>query len=412
MKTFTPPLRQRIIHGIKHRTYPSCQTRNFIDFADHEAPTPPTVDLCPNPSCACIGTPKGLDIDYTTKINGLSPRYTEHVIVSTGHSDWPSKIEENPDDVGLFHKDLAMMIRPPARQSGTRRSGPYYNVGILYDPVPPMTTFNNKSPPPPPPPNHSRNLTNIPKTPISIYTFPSAHYITIPPCPDFQTYYHTLNDYIRGYALPKQIHPEYHDLAPEMVKLLTRDEKFRDGIPYRAKVHDAMVLICGHGNRDSRCGIMGPLIQSEFEEKLPLLDVELLTEPPRFHSTQEAARELHGAKMSSGAAGPNSSKVKTQNQRSERVGKMRARVGQISHIGGHKFAGNIIVYIPHTEVWKNHPLAGKGIWYGRVEPWHVEGIIEETIKKGNVIKELYRGAVDQYGADVWVPPIQMRARKF
>jgi hypothetical protein len=65
-------------------------------------------------------------------MHGLMSRYTEHIIVSTGNSDWPSKIEDNPNDVGRFHKDLALLIRPPGRQNGVRRSGPYFNVRSRY----------------------------------------------------------------------------------------------------------------------------------------------------------------------------------------------------------------------------------------------------------------------------------------
>jgi (2Fe-2S) ferredoxin len=80
--------------------------------------------------------------------------------------------------------------------------------------------------------------------------------------------------------------------------------------------------------------------------------------------------------------------------------KYAARVGLISHIGGHKFAGNVIVYLPprlKTDDGEAHPLAGHGIWYGRVEPRHVEGIISETILKGRVIEELFRGGITQDG---------------
>jgi len=76
---------------------------------------------------------------------------------------------------------------------------------------------------------------------------------------------------------------------------------------------------------------------------------------------------------------------------------VRSRVHQISHIGGHKFAGNVIVYIPPVLGNEGHPLAGQGVWYGRVEPKHVEGIVSETIEGGRVIKELFRGGIDGQG---------------
>ena len=37
------------------------------------------------------------------------------------------------------------------------------------------------------------------------------------------------------------------------------------------------------------------------------------------------------------------------------------------------------------------PLCGQGIWYGRVEPRHVQGIMEETINRGVLIEDLLRG---------------------
>ena len=38
----------------------------------------------------------------------------------------------------------------------------------------------------------------------------------------------------------------------------------------------------------------------------------------------------------------------------------------------------------------------KGIWYGRVEPKHVEGIVQETISKGRVVEDMFRGGIDQH----------------
>lgn len=70
-----------------------------------------------------------------------------------------------------------------------------------------------------------------------------------------------------------------------------------------------------------------------------------------------------------------------------------ARVGLISHIGGHKWAGNVIIYIPPS--FSRNALAGRGIWYGRVGPEHVEGIVAKTMLEGKVIKELFRGGIDQ-----------------
>lgn len=97
-----------------------------------------------------------------------------------------------------------------------------------------------------------------------------------------------------------------------------------------------LILICGHLARDVRCGLMAPLLKEEFEK---VLDKEELT-----------------------------SKID---------------IGLVSHIGGHAYAGNVI-YFPKDK-------SRKAIWYGRVFPQLVQGIVKETIINGKIIKELYRG---------------------
>ena len=111
------------------------------------------------------------------------------------------------------------------------------------------------------------------------------------------------------------------------------------------------VLICGHESRDRRCGVLGPILRDEFLRFLPESD---------SHSGDQS-------------------------------------LALVSHIGGHKWAGNAVIYLPPDYRLPNgqrSPLAGKGIWYGRVAPRHVEGIVSETIHKGRVIEELLRGVHD------------------
>lgn len=141
-----------------------------------------------------------------------------------------------------------------------------------------------------------------------------------------------------------------------------RNASLQSHFPGVREVEDIVVQICGHGGRDERCGIMGPLLRSEFEDKL----------------------EMKGIRVATGAPAP---KVQSEDR--------TARVGLISHIGGHKYAGNVIIYIPPS--MKSHPLAGKGVWYGRISPEHVEGIVQETILEGKVIGGKFRGGIEQGG---------------
>ncbi|KAI8368924.1 Sucrase/ferredoxin-like-domain-containing protein [Blakeslea trispora] len=105
--------------------------------------------------------------------------------------------------------------------------------------------------------------------------------------------------------------------------------------------YDSMVLICSHRKRDKRCGVTAPYLNREFDHVLRELDIP--------------------------------------------DGEGGTGVFMVSHIGGHKFAGNVIVYINQGRT---------GIWYGRVKTCDCRAIVEETILKGKVIKELYRGSMN------------------
>ena len=144
-------------------------------------------------------------------------------------------------------------------------------------------------------------------------------------------------------------------------------------------MNDILVLICGHGGRDMRCGITGPILRNEFESCLPSKDIYVLKGPVEIPQDSPSMTL------------PSSEAVKPTRT---------ARIALISHIGGHKFAGNVIIYIPpgmKATSRESHALAGYGIWYGRVEPKHVEGIIEETVLNGYVIEDLFRGGIRQDG---------------
>lgn len=136
-----------------------------------------------------------------------------------------------------------------------------------------------------------------------------------------------------------------------------------------------------------RCGILGPILRDEFETQLSAARISVLK--GAVEAVLKGAVEV-GEREGELLSGTSSAEE----------GGPAARVGLISHIGGHKFAGNVILYIPpgsRTAGGDDNSLAGCGVWYGRVEPKHVEGIIQETILEGKVIEELFRGGIRQGG---------------
>lgn len=185
---------------------------------------------------------------------------------------------------------------------------------------------------------------------------------------------------MKGFLLPKKLHSAHDGLSPIHKDRLTRSEDIQSALVGVKDVEDVLVLICGHGGRDARCGIFGPLLRTEFSTALEREGLDVLT----------GAMEIDSQNMEE-------TKGLASEEATEKLG---ARVGLISHIGGHKFAGNVILYIPPSMKMadgKKNPLAGCGIWYGRVEPKHVEGIVKETLLGGRVIEELFRGGVRKGG---------------
>ncbi len=95
-----------------------------------------------------------------------------------------------------------------------------------------------------------------------------------------------------------------------------------------------IILICAHAKRDKRCGILSDILLAEFEKVL--FDLNLQD---------------------------------------------KVRVYGCSHVGGHKYAGNVLVW-PQGDV------------YGRVTACHVRALVEECVLGKKVLKELWRGRVE------------------
>jgi len=200
--------------------------------------------------------------------------------------------------------------------------------------------------------------------PASAFLLPSFQYVPSIPLDDS-----SIEAFLKGWVLPSKLHAQHDALTRAQKEILKRQPEFQKQFIGARKVDEIMVLICGHGGRDERCGKLGPVLQEEFEEKLERQNIPVLRDPPVMDAV-EIPTEVQGYQPA-------------------------ARVGQISHIGGHKFAGNVIIYIPPS--FTSNPLAGKGIWYGRVDPSHVEGIVAKTILDGKVVKDLFRGGIGHDG---------------
>lgn len=141
-----------------------------------------------------------------------------------------------------------------------------------------------------------------------------------------------LKDFILNYLVPENIDPVYNPFKKEVEVKEIQQKRVIDQSKFAEyPLSNNLIVICGHTKRDIRCGVLGKMLQDEFERVL-----------------------------------------EKENINSE--------TGLISHIGGHAYAGNVIMFLDQEP-----------IWYGRVFPDKVQGLVTESIKNGNIIKELYRG---------------------
>ena len=86
----------------------------------------------------------------------------------------------------------------------------------------------------------------------------------------------------------------------------------------------------------------------------------------------------------------------------------------ISHVGGHKYSANVIVYRRRDFEWYKREAeeaekqqgegAAQGIWLARVRPEECENIIKYTVLQGKVLKpekQLRAGFDRQRGLTSW-----------
>jgi hypothetical protein len=105
------------------------------------------------------------------------------------------------------------------------------------------------------------------------------------------------------------------------------------------------VFVCAHARRDARCGATGPVLVSELRAAL-------------------AVRAAAG---------------------DPRPVEVRA----CSHVGGHAYAGNVLVFAPRAGV--SSELVGD--WYGYVTPQHVASLLDARIRDGEQLAALWRGCM-------------------
>ncbi|XP_042492049.1 uncharacterized protein LOC122071726 [Macadamia integrifolia] len=127
----------------------------------------------------------------------------------------------------------------------------------------------------------------------------------------------------------------HFDVDTFVEEVLVKDNEWLPGTP--ETLRGSYIFVCSHGSRDRRCGVCGPALIARFKEEID-------------------ARSLQG----------------------------QVSVSPCSHIGGHKYAGNVIIFGRNIDEVTGH-------WYGYVTPEDVPILLDQHIGKGEILDQLWRG---------------------
>ncbi|GAA6008085.1 hypothetical protein JCM10207_007023 [Rhodosporidiobolus poonsookiae] len=310
-----------------------------------------------------LGWPKGFETDTESVMLGGMGQFGRQILVSTGKSDWPHNVCEDSKDIpGLVQNAYEAVEKAERPGLFSKLSSKILGGKADGADGPPGVFPSSAALPPDAPP--SSKLTILASSFISASH--EGHKESVIVLPDFKI----VQD-VRATREDAENLVQQH-LAPQLGRTGASDTgSFKSWpLPYHA-----VVLLCSHRKRDKRCSISAPLLISQFHHHLEKHGLHVdergddLADGPPIEEWEGTVEEkelrmketLQGVKTDGGSVG----------------------LFKVSHVGGHKFAGNCIIFFPNGSV----------VWYGRATPKDVGVIVDRTIMAGKVIPELLRGGL-------------------
>ncbi|KAG6019533.1 hypothetical protein E4U40_006953 [Claviceps sp. LM458 group G5] len=316
-------------------------------------------------SCS-VRYPRGFSIDEADVLYGQVKGWSTHLVIGTGKTDWTRDVADEKGSVMeaiARAKDLPtngrLMVSASNIPAGDDEDEDEDDDDQDNNGHDKGKGHNN---------NNNNNNKNVYAKPTTVLLLPAL----------------TL---VQG-VHPRNVEALLRDIvssAPTTASPLAPAEKIPASLPLGLRMarcpHDAVVLLCSQRSRDARCGQSAPLLRKELERHL---------RPLGLH------RDLHD----------------------ERPGGVAIYL--ISHVGGHKYAANVIIYRRHNafaalqglEAGLDAPErdsglgeddadadvgAGQCIWLARVRPEHCENLVRYTILRGKLVKpeSQLRGGFDR-----------------
>ncbi|KAJ5297555.1 hypothetical protein PENANT_c005G00745 [Penicillium antarcticum] len=311
-------------------------------------------DDCLHDCATCtVKYPAKFDIDHQDELYGQVNGWATHLLVATGKSDW---VRDVADEEGSVMEAI--------EKGGLEPSNGRLKLSASNMPVPDEYHFEEKG----------KQPTNV----LLLPSFTVVEHVTPQLVPDL------IENFVNkslttttplGEAPLVPSPPASPDSSAEQTKLPHPSTTSITSLRSHPCPHAAVVLLCSQRTRDARCGQSAPLLRKEFERHLRPLGLY---------------RDM-------------------DDQRPGGVG-----IYFISHVGGHKYSANVIVYRRRDFDWyKREPVEGvdredegaaQGIWLARVRPEECENIVKYTVLQGKLLKpdsQLRAGFDRERGVTSW-----------
>ncbi|PIL37050.1 hypothetical protein GSI_00742 [Ganoderma sinense ZZ0214-1] len=310
------------------------------------------------------------DVDHETQMLGSVKPYGRQVLISTGKTDWSHDVTWDKGTLAWHlsgasggHKDKELIEKRKGDKKKKAEDKPPHGASIrgIFDANPfklKRVSILNGS---------HRTVSDDPNKDTAL-VFPDWKVLTeiAPTQAGAEALYeHSVSPYLPLSAPPP---PKNAGSLKSWI------------LPYAC-----VILLCSHKRRDNRCAISAP----KLEHALTL-------------TLEREGWEVHNQIEDPSLSGPSleddptladmvfdEDKYAEINRRlqaidAEHVEHKRALILFCSHIGGHKYAGNVIINTPR----------GVSVWYGRVTPHEVDAIVKETIIGGRILTQLLRGGMN------------------
>ncbi|KAL0081200.1 Sucrase/ferredoxin-like-domain-containing protein [Phycomyces blakesleeanus] len=279
---------------------PSCTTICSTPTCLPPLPVAPLPEIksvqCAGCDLPCVhpSVPTTLNIDHLRPLRNTVPPYAIHLILMTGKSTWPAHIEDEGMAQALIN---AINLRKSQKQKpDTPRTDTFRPANATDTQLSERILVTNCSLP---------SVYSSQRNSMDILLMPDN-------------------------VLIANVTPHR---ANELLDYVLGKPHVFETFPWSSA---SLVLVCGHGAKDRRCGTIGPMLKESLDQAL----------------------EVEG---------------------------IRTQVALVSHLGGHAFAGNLVIYLHNGQ---------RAIWYGRVTPCLCPDIVQQSMAQDKVIDTLVRGVFE------------------